>query len=141
MAKLTPQGPAHAPRWLLATVPHLSGPMTPFGTVGSLSLDGLPDSSLVISGSGPFGPNFFGVWQSLQPPTVVKYLPRSTGDWAGAAAAETAVFVSDGGGVAFVQPAANASTGMSPISPRMNRIASPCSLSDVQGVPTYFEGN
>src|SRR5215471_15881099 len=108
MAKLTPHGPAHAPRWLLAIVPHLSGPITPFGTGGSLSIDGLPESSLDMSGSGPFGPNFFGVWQSLQPPTVVRYLPRSTGDWAGAAAAETAGFVSAGGGVLFVQPATNA---------------------------------
>src|SRR4051812_26880430 len=80
MAKLTPHGPAQAPRWLLASVPHLSGANSPFGTVGSLSADGLPDSSLDMSGSGPLGPNFFGVWQSLQPPTVVKYLPRSTGD-------------------------------------------------------------
>src|ERR1043166_8760809 len=78
IAKLTPHGPAHAPRWLFARVPH--GPKSPGGTGGILSMDALPDSSLLISGSGPFGPNFFGVWQSLQPPTRVKYFPRSTGD-------------------------------------------------------------
>src|SRR5581483_12165454 len=36
-------------------------------------------SSFVVSGSGPFGPIFFVVWQSLQPPIVTRYLPRSTG--------------------------------------------------------------
>src|SRR5512140_480878 len=33
----------------------------------------------VMLGSGPFGPIFHGVWQSLQPPRVTRYLPRSTG--------------------------------------------------------------
>src|SRR5262249_13938219 len=141
IAKLTPHGPAHAPRWLLATVPHLPAPMTPFGTGGSLSIEGFPDSSLLISGSGPFGPNFFGVWQSLHPPTSVRYLPRSTGDWVGAAAAETAGFVSDAGGVLLVQPAANTSTGISPANPRMNCIASPSCCLMCRAFPTYLEGN
>ena len=48
----------------------------------------------VMSGSGPFGPIFNGVWQSLQPPAVTRYLPRSTGDMAGAAAT-----VFSGGGI------------------------------------------
>src|SRR4030095_15798869 len=38
---------------------------------------GCPDSMRVISGSGPFGPPLKGVWQSLQPPIVTRYLPRS----------------------------------------------------------------
>src|SRR5689334_2323180 len=32
----------------------------------------------VISGSGPLGPSLKGVWQSLQPPIVTRYLPRAT---------------------------------------------------------------
>ena len=39
---------------------------------------GCPDSIRAMSGSGPFGPIFSGVWQSLQPPMVTRYLPRST---------------------------------------------------------------
>jgi hypothetical protein len=31
-----------------------------------------------MSGSGPFGPSFHGVWQSLHPMIVTRYLPRST---------------------------------------------------------------
>jgi hypothetical protein len=39
---------------------------------------GCPDRMREKSGSGPLGPIFSGVWQSLQPPTVTRYLPRST---------------------------------------------------------------
>ena len=31
-----------------------------------------------MSGSGPFGPIFHGVWQSLQPPNETRYSPRTT---------------------------------------------------------------
>jgi hypothetical protein len=31
-----------------------------------------------MSGSGPIGPIFFGVWQSLQPPAVTSVFPRAT---------------------------------------------------------------
>src|SRR5688572_30635930 len=31
-----------------------------------------------MSGSGPVGPIFHGVWQSLHPATVTRYLPRAT---------------------------------------------------------------
>ena len=31
-----------------------------------------------MSGPGPFGPIFSGVWQSLQPPMVTRYFPRAT---------------------------------------------------------------
>ena len=31
----------------------------------------------LMSGSGPAGPIFHGVWQSLQPATVTRYLPRA----------------------------------------------------------------
>src|SRR5688572_10865136 len=31
-----------------------------------------------MSGSGPFGPIVNGVWQSLHPMTVTRYLPRAT---------------------------------------------------------------
>src|SRR4029450_11146116 len=40
----------------------------------------------LMSASGPFGPLFFGVWQSWQPPPMTNCLPRSTCDRAGAAA-------------------------------------------------------
>ena len=33
-----------------------------------------------MSGSGPSLRSFHGVWQSLHPPTVTRYLPRSTGE-------------------------------------------------------------
>ena len=39
---------------------------------------GCPDSIRVISGSGPFSPIFQGVWQSLQPEVVTRYLPRAS---------------------------------------------------------------
>ena len=32
----------------------------------------------LISGSGPAGPSFHGVWQSLHPATVTRYLPRAS---------------------------------------------------------------
>src|SRR5262245_23977638 len=40
-----------------------------------------------MSASGPFGPSFFGVWQSWQPPPITSIFPRSAGVCAGAAAA------------------------------------------------------
>ena len=43
-----------------------------------------------MSASGPFGPIFFGVWQSWQPPPMINILPRSTCDIAGAAAGDRA---------------------------------------------------
>src|SRR5215831_14698520 len=61
IAKLTPHGPAQAPRWLFATVSHLPGAISAAGTGVTFSVAGLPDNSRVISGSGPFGPGFFGV--------------------------------------------------------------------------------
>ena len=48
------------------------------GGGGSLSLSGWPDSMRLMSGSGPFGPISHGVWQSLQPATVTRYLPRAS---------------------------------------------------------------
>ena len=53
---------------------------------GTPSLSGWPDSMRSMSASGPFGPIFFGVWQSWQPPPMINILPRSTCDIAGAAA-------------------------------------------------------
>src|SRR6185436_4730617 len=98
MAKLTPHGPSHAPRSLFTIVNHLSGAMSPAGTGATLLVEGLPDNSLSMSASGPLGPSFLGVWQSLQPPTVVRYFPRCTGVCAGASAAlVSALFVSVAG--------------------------------------------
>src|SRR5512140_2958584 len=44
---------------------------------GITRFSGCPESMRVISGSGPFGPIFRGVWQSLQPTIVTRYFPRS----------------------------------------------------------------
>src|ERR1051326_7971672 len=48
------------------------------GGAGSFSDSGCPDSRRETSGSGPFGPIFFGVWQSPQPMLWTRYRPRST---------------------------------------------------------------
>ena len=39
-----------------------------------------------MSGSGPFGPSFFGVWQSWQAPPITSILPRWIVACAGTAA-------------------------------------------------------
>src|SRR5262252_9145798 len=38
---------------------------------------GWPDRKRDMSGSGPLGPIFSGVWQSLQPTALTRYLPRA----------------------------------------------------------------
>src|SRR5262245_63499783 len=61
---------------------------------GSLSLgastteivSGWPDSMRDMSGSGPPGPIFHGVWQSWQPDVFTRYSPRFTRSTAGEAA-------------------------------------------------------
>src|SRR6188768_2035338 len=82
MAKLTPHGPTHAVRWLLAAVPQPVGPINVAGTFATLSPAGVPDNCRVISNSGAPLANVFGVSQSWHPPTVTRYLPLSTGDCA-----------------------------------------------------------
>src|SRR5512139_2966543 len=47
------------------------------GAGGSTSLSGCPESTRLMSGSGPFGPMTHGVWQSLHPDVVTMYLPRA----------------------------------------------------------------
>src|SRR5271169_373827 len=74
-----PQGPTHAVRPSLVIAIHLPGPSTPGGTDGSRSFAGWPDRILAGSAIGPFGVINLGEWQSLQPPTIDKYLPRSIG--------------------------------------------------------------
>src|SRR5215510_2107451 len=83
--KLVPHGPVQAVKSFEPTAPHWLGPITPAGTLGSLSADGCPDSRRDISGSGPVSLKTFGLWQSSHPPSVTKYFPRSAGDSAGAA--------------------------------------------------------
>src|SRR5262249_33954223 len=39
---------------------------------------GCPERNRDMSGSGPLGPILSGVWQSLHPIIVIRYLPRST---------------------------------------------------------------
>src|SRR3954452_23022956 len=69
-----PHGPANAV--FVAAPVHIHGPLCS-GAGGSTNCDGCPDSMRVMSGSGPRGPIFSGVWQSLQPAIWTMYLPRS----------------------------------------------------------------
>ena len=51
----------------VAAATHSQGPSGSFGAGGITRSCGCPVSARVMSGSGPFGPSFHGVWQSLQP--------------------------------------------------------------------------
>src|SRR5262245_21226015 len=73
--KLTPHGPDHEVN--VAATFTSQGPGGSFGAVGMTSASGCPDSMRDMSGSGPLGPIFNGVWQSLHPPTVTRYAPRA----------------------------------------------------------------
>src|SRR3954454_19466767 len=66
----TPQGPAKAV--FVAAPVQSQGPFGSDGAGGIANCSGWPLRSRVRSGSGPFGPIFNGVWQSLQPPTVTR---------------------------------------------------------------------
>src|SRR5690242_13090920 len=77
-----PHGPANAVKG--AAIDEFHGPEG-FGGGGIFTASGWPDSIRVMSFSGPFGPIFHGVWQSLQPRMVTRYLPRSTGEFAAGA--------------------------------------------------------
>src|SRR3954471_11858032 len=72
--KLTPQGPANAV--FVAAVWPIQGP-DGGGAGGSTKSDGWPVNARVTSGSGPLGPIFQGVWQSLQPIVFTRWAPRS----------------------------------------------------------------
>src|SRR5687768_4691147 len=74
--KLTPHGPAHAVLVPAAVTSH--GPGGSCGAGGMASVSGCPESMRVMSGAGPDGPTFHGVWQSLHPAIVTRYLPRET---------------------------------------------------------------
>jgi hypothetical protein len=72
-----PHGPANAVS--------VDAPVKPQGLAGSsfggggITIDaGCPESMRVMSGFGPSEVMMRGVWQSLQPVVVTKYLPRST---------------------------------------------------------------
>src|SRR5687768_15545814 len=73
--KLTPHGPDHAVLVPAAVTSH--GPCG-CGAAGIDIASGWPDSMRVMSGAGPLGPGFHGVWQSLHPAIVTRYLPRAT---------------------------------------------------------------
>src|SRR5262245_65936086 len=74
--KLTPHGPDHAV--VVAVVVTSHGASGTRAAVFTTTLSGWPDSMRLKSGSGPFSPIFSGVWQSLQPAIVTRYLPRAT---------------------------------------------------------------
>src|SRR5438045_2122739 len=69
-----PHGPANAV--LVAAPDHNHGPCG-FDAGSAPICSGCPDRNRVMSGSGPFAPILNGVWQSLQPITLTRYLPRS----------------------------------------------------------------
>src|SRR5688572_23197563 len=69
-----PHGPAKAVFVPAAAQTH--GPSPSFGGAGIFSDSGWPERSRDGSGSGPLGPIFQGVWQSLQPPSWTRYAPR-----------------------------------------------------------------
>src|SRR6185503_15302651 len=72
-----PHGPLHAVNVGVVTIIH-GAPGAGSGGVVILTSCGWPASAMLMSGSGPFGPIFFGVWQSWQPAIVTRYLPRSS---------------------------------------------------------------
>src|SRR5438552_12508727 len=65
----TPHGPLHAVS--VSVVPMVHG-VPGAGSYGAATVmfSGCPDNIRDISGSGPLGPGFFVVWQSLQPPAI-----------------------------------------------------------------------
>src|SRR6187200_3599242 len=73
--KLVPQGPDHAV--LVAATETIHGPEAA-GAGGSSKDSGWPDKLRVMSGAGPFGPTFKGVWQSWQPAVETRCSPRRT---------------------------------------------------------------
>src|SRR5262245_13213513 len=91
IAYVVPKGPENEVK--VAPTETIQGP-DGGGAGGIFMASGWPDSMRVMSGSGPAAPIFQGVWQSLQPMSVTRYLPRSTRappaaglDWASASKA------------------------------------------------------
>src|SRR6478672_2351546 len=70
-----PHGPANAVLVAAVAITHPSGSSAGGGT---LKFSGWPESIRDMSGSGPCGPIFHGVWQSLQPMILTRYAPRVT---------------------------------------------------------------
>ena len=68
----TPHGPAHAVNVGVA----LTGQSGESFGIETFRFSGCPERARVMSGSGPFGPIFAGVWQSWQKPAVTMYSPR-----------------------------------------------------------------
>ena len=93
--KLTPHGPANAV--LVAAPLQVHGPDS-FGGGGMTKSAGWPESARDMSGSGPLGPSFHGVWQSLQPMARTRYALSSTG------AALAVVWSCASGGVETARP-------------------------------------
>ncbi len=73
--KLTPHGPEKAVMLISPAQAH--GGISITGRSIFIAA-GWPESMSDISGSGPCGPIFHGVWQSLQPMAVTRYLPCAT---------------------------------------------------------------
>src|SRR5512146_751684 len=69
-----PHGPAHA---VMDPVKAPTQGPTDAGGGGRVMSAGCPESIRVMSGAGPLAPIVHGVWQSLQPMAVTRYLPRA----------------------------------------------------------------
>src|SRR5262245_41373887 len=74
--KLVPHGPDQA---VIVAETAVGQSGVAFGASPGANAAGCPDSMRDMSGSGPSGVICHGVWQSLQPIAVTRYLPRSTG--------------------------------------------------------------
>jgi len=94
---------------LVAAPAHAHGPAS-FGGSGITSAAGWPDSIWVMSGSGPFGPIFSGVWQSWQPLVATRYSPRFAGSADVGAGAGAAVPATWSGFPAWPPPQADSPT-------------------------------
>src|SRR5215470_14886157 len=69
-----PHGPENAV--FVAAPAHSHGPRGATALSAPIC-SGWPDRKRDMSGSGPLGPILSGVWQSLQPTALTRYLPRA----------------------------------------------------------------
>src|SRR6185295_19858769 len=78
MGKETPQGPTQVVRSCVH-IAHFPGATSALSIGGNGAPAGCPDKRRVVSSTGPMAVKILGEWQSLQPPIVTRYLPRTTG--------------------------------------------------------------
>ena len=66
---MIPQGPAKA---VLVAEPNHTQEASALGGGDSLTCSGWPENRRAMSSSGPLGPIFIGVWQSMQPKPLTR---------------------------------------------------------------------